>query len=156
MLRAVEFPNGSHKFIHDTLFDTARCIFSATLQGPTGDGDDVPKNSPKFDNYMGILEKLLRIRQACCSGELVPLERPTTRWMHEPTSRPTPDPATRLAHSPTTRWMHEPTSRPTPDPTMRPKPEHITRRSLIQRLDRHISQHPDRRISQHPDRHLSE
>ncbi len=64
-LRAVEFPPGPHKAIHDTLFDTARLIFSSTLQQDRGG----------LDNYMSILEMLLRIRQACCSGELVPPER---------------------------------------------------------------------------------
>lgn len=67
-LRSVEFPTGPHKAIHDTLFGTARLIFSSTLQ-QARDGKE------SVDNYMSILEMLLRIRQACCSGDLVPPSR---------------------------------------------------------------------------------
>lgn len=66
-LRLVEFPDDSpHKTIHQTLFRTAQAAFQATLQ----EGD-----AEALKNYMSVLETLLRIRQACCSGVLVPKER---------------------------------------------------------------------------------
>eukprot|EP00978_Attheya_sp_CCMP212_P013372 scaffold33647_cov49-Attheya_sp.AAC.2 len=66
-LRSVSFPEGSiHKSIHDALFESARAAFEATLL----DGDDAA-----LKNYVSVLERLLRIRQACCSGILVPKER---------------------------------------------------------------------------------
>ena len=62
-LRAVEFPQDNvHKIIHDTLFRTARFALAATLS------DD----NAALKNYASIFETLLRIRQACCSGMLVP------------------------------------------------------------------------------------
>jgi SWI/SNF-related matrix-associated actin-dependent regulator of chromatin subfamily A3 len=65
-LRSIEFPDGHHKTIHHTLFQTAQVAFQATLQG--GDAE-------ALKNYMSVLETLLRIRQACCSGVLIPKER---------------------------------------------------------------------------------
>lgn len=65
-LRSVEFPDGIHKTIHDNLFSTARAIFAAALQEGEGEA---------LKNYMSILETLLRVRQACCSGQLVPKDR---------------------------------------------------------------------------------
>lgn len=65
-LRKVSFPEGIHKTIHDTLFATARAAFQATLL----EGDVAA-----LKNYMSVLEALLRIRQSCCSGILVPKER---------------------------------------------------------------------------------
>ena len=65
-LRFVTFPNSQHKVIHETLFQTAQIAFQATLQG--GDAE-------ALKNYTSVLETLLRIRQACCSGVLVPKER---------------------------------------------------------------------------------
>ena len=66
-LRAIQFPDNSvHKRIHDTLFRTARFAFAATLsEGDVG----------ALKNYTSIFETLLRIRQACCSGILVPNSR---------------------------------------------------------------------------------
>jgi SWI/SNF-related matrix-associated actin-dependent regulator of chromatin subfamily A3 len=65
-MRAVVFPKGPHKDIHDALFQSARGAFSATLQN----GNDAP-----FKHYNSLLELILRIRQACCSGRMVPKER---------------------------------------------------------------------------------
>jgi SNF2 family DNA or RNA helicase len=64
-LRSVTFPDDcAHKKIHDALFDSARMVFRATLS--SGSDSNISKN------YMKILETLMRIRQACLSGELVP------------------------------------------------------------------------------------
>lgn len=66
-LRSVDFPDNSpHAKIHQTLFKTAQVAFQATLRG----GD-----SEALKNYVSVLETLLRIRQACCSGVLVPKDR---------------------------------------------------------------------------------
>lgn len=56
----------SHKAIYDALFGSVRIAFQAVLQ-------DGAKGILK--NYSNIFEKLLRLRQACCSGVLVSLER---------------------------------------------------------------------------------
>lgn len=64
---SVTFSDGSvHKRVHDTLFDSARGVFAALLSA--GDKE-------ALSEYMGILETLLRIRQACCSGLLIPKDR---------------------------------------------------------------------------------
>lgn len=65
-LRSIAFPEGDHKTIYDTVYDSAQKVFAATLSG----GDD-----RVMKNYMMILETLMRIRQACVSGKLVPKER---------------------------------------------------------------------------------
>jgi len=66
-LRSVEFPGDNpHKEIHDTLFESAKIAFQATLnEGET----------KALKNYMIIVETLMRIRQACVSGVLVPQDR---------------------------------------------------------------------------------
>jgi SNF2 family DNA or RNA helicase len=64
--RHVSFPEGDHKTIHDVLFSAARSAFMGLLRL----GDDEVAN-----NFMALLELLLRVRQACCHAELVPLER---------------------------------------------------------------------------------
>jgi SWI/SNF-related matrix-associated actin-dependent regulator of chromatin subfamily A3 len=65
--RAIDFPpDNAHKWIHDALFQTARCAFAATLS----EGD-----AGALKNYSSIFESMLRIRQACCSGVLVPKAR---------------------------------------------------------------------------------
>ena len=58
--------NSSHKTLYDALFGTVRVAFQAVLKG----GDQ-----QILQNYSSIFEKLLRLRQACCSAKLVPLER---------------------------------------------------------------------------------
>lgn len=66
-VRSIAFPpNCEHKKIHDVLFESAQHVFRATLA--SGD-DKITKN------YMKILETLMRIRQACVSGNLVPSDR---------------------------------------------------------------------------------
>ena len=66
-MRSVEFPEGNpHKRIHDILFDTAQVAMRATLSADRKEA---------LKEYSGVLEVLLRIRQACCSGILVPQAR---------------------------------------------------------------------------------
>lgn len=66
-LAKVSFDEGSpHKAVYDALFGSVRVAFEAVLQN--GDKE-------VLKNYSNIFEKLLRLRQACCSGKLVPLER---------------------------------------------------------------------------------
>mmetsp|Transcript_59675 Transcript_59675/g.176827 ORF Transcript_59675/g.176827 Transcript_59675/m.176827 type:complete len:971 (-) Transcript_59675:116-3028(-) len=64
---SIEFPAGSvHESIYNTLFQSAQEAFGAILR----DGEQTA-----LKEYMSILETLLRIRQACCSGMLIPKER---------------------------------------------------------------------------------
>lgn len=65
-LRKVKFPEGDHKRIHDVLYNTTQAAFNAVAQNDS-DGGRVP--------FFGMFELVLRIRQACCSGELIPEER---------------------------------------------------------------------------------
>jgi len=66
-LCSVTFPNDAHKIVYDALYGTLRIAMEAILS--EGDGSAVLKN------YTSIFEKLLRLRQACCAGTLVSLER---------------------------------------------------------------------------------
>jgi SWI/SNF-related matrix-associated actin-dependent regulator of chromatin subfamily A3 len=63
--RHITFPEGDHKTIHDVLFASAKSAFLGLLRL----GDDQVVN-----NFMALLTLLLRVRQACCHGELVPLD----------------------------------------------------------------------------------
>ena len=66
-LTRVSFEDGSpHKAVYEALFGTVRLAMQAVMQE---DEKQVLKN------YTNIFEKLLRLRQACCSGKLVPLHR---------------------------------------------------------------------------------
>lgn len=65
-LRSITFPQDAHKEVYDALFGTFRLAFQAVLQ----DGDNTV-----LKNYTSIFEKLLRMRQACCSATLVPVGR---------------------------------------------------------------------------------
>jgi SWI/SNF-related matrix-associated actin-dependent regulator of chromatin subfamily A3 len=67
--RYITFPEGDHKTIHDVLFVSARSAFLGLLRL----GDDQVVN-----NFMALLELLLRVRQACCHAELVPVSH--LRW----------------------------------------------------------------------------
>ena len=66
-LISVEFPNNAHKKLYDALYGTLKVCMSAIL----GQGAD----NQALKNYSFIFEKLLRLRQACCSGTLVSKER---------------------------------------------------------------------------------
>jgi SNF2 family DNA or RNA helicase len=65
-LRSITFPEGPQKEVYDALFGSFRLAFQAVLQ----DGDN-----QVLKNYTSIFEKLLRMRQACCSATLVPVKR---------------------------------------------------------------------------------
>lgn len=66
-LRTVTFPeNDHHNRIHQTLFQSARGALQITLSN--GDGE-------AFKVYSTVLEAITRIRQACCSGVLIPKDR---------------------------------------------------------------------------------
>ena len=65
-LASVEFAeNSMHKEVYDALFGTVRVALQAILQDETN----------ALSNYTNIFEKLLRLRQACCSGLLLTQER---------------------------------------------------------------------------------
>jgi SNF2 family DNA or RNA helicase len=63
----INFPEGSHKQVHDALFTSSKAVFDALGKG------DAEKMT--FKTHGKMFEQLLRIRQACCSGELVPIDR---------------------------------------------------------------------------------
>lgn len=62
----VPFPEGTHKDIHDMLFFTAKAAFIGFLKNNDYEGI--------VDNYMTFLTLVLRVRQSCASGALVPDE----------------------------------------------------------------------------------
>jgi SWI/SNF-related matrix-associated actin-dependent regulator of chromatin subfamily A3 len=65
-VREVEFPAHSrHKEIYDTLFQSARGAMCVAMQ----------EGSDQALSHTHVFEVLTRLRQACCSGSLVPLER---------------------------------------------------------------------------------
>lgn len=62
----VASPDSRHQQIHDTLFRSAKSAFKVALQ----DGDE-----RALQQTASVFEVLTRLRQACCSGSLVPKER---------------------------------------------------------------------------------
>mmetsp|Transcript_12803 Transcript_12803/g.15672 ORF Transcript_12803/g.15672 Transcript_12803/m.15672 type:complete len:1060 (+) Transcript_12803:80-3259(+) len=67
-LRSISFPeNDVHKQTYDALFGSCRLAIQAVLQNDGGDSDETG-----FKNYSSLFEKLLRMRQSCCSAALVP------------------------------------------------------------------------------------
>ena len=68
-LRSVSFLDDGHKALYDALFGTVRAAFGACIQ------DD---DNSAMKNYTNIFEKLMRMRQACCSATLVPAKRRET------------------------------------------------------------------------------
>lgn len=64
-LCSVAFADDAHKKVYDALFGTVKVAMTAIL-------DDDTK---ALKNYSVIFEKLLRLRQACCSGLLLTEER---------------------------------------------------------------------------------
>ena len=64
-LCSVEFADDAHKKLYDALYGTVKMALEAVLS------DD----SKALKNYSTIFEKLLRLRQACCSGLLLSKER---------------------------------------------------------------------------------
>ena len=65
-LRSIIFPKDINKQVYDALFGTIRMAFLAVLQ----EGEQ-----KVMKNYTSIFEKLLRLRQCCCSLSLIPSER---------------------------------------------------------------------------------
>jgi SNF2 family DNA or RNA helicase len=65
-LASVEFPkDDKHKQVYDALYGTVRVAMEAILKD----------NDNALRNYSSIFEKLLRLRQACCSALLLTPER---------------------------------------------------------------------------------
>lgn len=64
-LCSVEFADDAHKKLYNALFGTVRVAMEAILDDDTA----------ALKNYSVIFEKLLRLRQACCSGLLLTKER---------------------------------------------------------------------------------
>jgi hypothetical protein len=64
-LCSVAFSDDAHKKLYDALFGTVKVAMEAILE------DD----NKALKNYSVIFEKLLRLRQACCSGLLLPKKR---------------------------------------------------------------------------------
>jgi SNF2 family DNA or RNA helicase len=62
--RYITFPEGDHKTIHDVLFASAQSAFLGQLSSGKAE-----------KKYMALLELLLRVRQACCHADLVPIGR---------------------------------------------------------------------------------
>jgi len=62
-LHSVEFGPGTHKTVYGALFGTIRTAAEAIL---SEEADDAA-----LKNYSTIFEKLLRLRQSCCSATLV-------------------------------------------------------------------------------------
>lgn len=68
--RVISFPTGVHQSIHEVLFTSARAVFVGFLRSQAKEGGD-----GIGQNYMAFLELILRVRQSCCHGGLVPKER---------------------------------------------------------------------------------
>jgi SNF2 family DNA or RNA helicase len=69
VLRHVEFPEeGFHTSTHDILYSTARAAFISLLRSAEAERD----NSTVYRNFFAFLVLVLRCRQSCCSGYLVP------------------------------------------------------------------------------------
>jgi hypothetical protein len=64
-IRKITFTPGAHFDIHEMLYTTARTAFIGLLA--TG-AENV------FRNFYALFALVLRVRQACCHGELIPLE----------------------------------------------------------------------------------
>ena len=72
-LSTVEFRDDLHKRVYDALFGTLRVAMTAILGN--GDDDDDADGTHALKNYSSIFEKILRLRQACCSGTLISRQR---------------------------------------------------------------------------------
>mmetsp|Transcript_11266 Transcript_11266/g.27119 ORF Transcript_11266/g.27119 Transcript_11266/m.27119 type:complete len:965 (-) Transcript_11266:92-2986(-) len=64
-LATVEFGDDMHKQVYEALYGTLKVAMSAILKD----------SNNALGNYSNIFEKLLRLRQACCSGLLLTKER---------------------------------------------------------------------------------
>lgn len=70
----VEFTEGFHKEIHDCLYFAAKTACDASINGV---GRGYSENGPNVSSLVqqSAFEMLLRVRQSCCYGQLVPYER---------------------------------------------------------------------------------
>ena len=68
-LRSIDFLEDINKKVYDAIFGTIRIAFMAVLQAG---------EQKIMKNYSSIFEKLLRLRQCCCSLSLIPPERMDT------------------------------------------------------------------------------
>lgn len=70
----VDFPDGEHKKIHDAMFLSAQSAFEGSINGA---GKEYTENGEGVDavSHQAMFEMLLRVRQACCHGNLVPKDR---------------------------------------------------------------------------------
>ena len=77
-LVCVEFSeNSKHKQLYDALFGTLRVAMQAILSDDSlpSSSENNDENSTTNTTLSNIFEKLLRLRQSCCSGVLVKSER---------------------------------------------------------------------------------
>lgn len=63
IVRTVHWPEGFHKNVHDGFYETARAAFIGLLQGGS---------KKVFQNFNAFLALVMRVRQSCCHGGLVP------------------------------------------------------------------------------------
>jgi SNF2 family DNA or RNA helicase len=69
-LRSVEFaPGNPHYDIYQTIYKSAKLAVQATMQGKAKESDKA------LLTHGSVFEILTRMRQACCSGKLVPQDR---------------------------------------------------------------------------------
>ena len=61
----IKWRDDIHREIHEAIFNSARESFIGLLKS----------QERVLEHYMAIFEVILRIRQSCCSGALIPLER---------------------------------------------------------------------------------
>jgi SNF2 family DNA or RNA helicase len=63
VVRTVPWPEGFHKNVHDVFYETARAAFIGLLQGG---------NKKVFQQFFAFMALVMRVRQSCCHGGLVP------------------------------------------------------------------------------------
>jgi SNF2 family DNA or RNA helicase len=74
-IRIVSFPEGWHKQLHDEFYETCRTAFIGLL---AAGGKSV------YQNFFALFGLVLRVRQACCHGGLIPYDyRQRIRMMWE-------------------------------------------------------------------------
>lgn len=65
LVRTVHWPEGFHKDVHDVFYETARAAFIGLLRGGS---------KKVFQNFYAFLALVMRVRQSCCHGGLVPID----------------------------------------------------------------------------------
>ena len=66
-LRSITFPDDGHGKVYEAMFGTFRLVLQSLI-------DNVEENTV-MKNYSSVFEKILRLRQACCSATLIPEKR---------------------------------------------------------------------------------